>query len=135
MSQSAIYVVNTSSQTVAAGSTISLGTVIRRFGPNLKVSGNAIQICGNGYYDIDASITLVPSAAGSVTITAYKDNVAIPGATATETVAATDTTVNLSLSSMIREGCSYCNGLSNVTFVVSGTAAEILNVAIVMEKK
>lgn len=102
----------------------------------LKLSSNIEPLAGA---PLDAR-SIVPTladltAAGSVTVTAYKDNVAIPGATATETVAATDTTVNLSLSSMIREGCSYCNGLSNVTFVVSGTAAEILNVAIVMEKK
>ena len=86
MSKSAIYTVNQSAQNVAVNGIINLGTIIRRFGPNLDLSGDAIMLNGAGYYDIDASITLAPTAAGNVTITAYKDNVAIPGATATEAV-------------------------------------------------
>ena len=90
MSKSAIYTVNSSAQNVAVNGTISLGTIIRRYGPNLNLSGNAVSVSGGGYYDIDASITVAPTAAGNVTVTAYKDNVAIPGATATgSTTAAT----------------------------------------------
>jgi len=134
MSRSAIYTVNQSAQNVAVNGTLNLGSVIRRFGPNLTMSGNAIQISGAGYYDIDASITLAPSAAGNVTITAFVDNVAIPGATVTGSVATANDPVNLSLSSLFREGCPCCEGLSNLTFVLTGTAASVTNVAIVVEK-
>lgn len=134
MSKSAIYVVNPSAQNVAVNGIISLGTVIRRFGPNLTLSGDAININGAGYYDIDASITVAPTAAGNVTVTVYKDNVAVPGGTATETIETANNIVNLSISSLVREACPCCEGLSNLTFVLTGTAASVTNIAVVVEK-
>ena len=134
MSKSAIYTVNTSAQSVAVNGVINPGTVIRRFGPNLGLSGNAIQIDGAGYYDIDASITAAPTAAGTVTVTVYKDGVAIPGATASQSTGTAGNPVNISISSLVREFCPCCDGLSNLTFVLTGTAASVTNVAIVVEK-
>lgn len=134
MSKSAIYTANTSAQNVAVNGIINPGTIIRRFGQNLGLSGNAIQIDGAGYYDIDVSITAAPTAAGNVTVTMLKDGVAIPGATATQSTTAANNPVNLSISSLVREFCPCCDGLSNLTFVLTGTAASISNVAIVVEK-
>lgn len=134
MSKSAIYVANTSAQNVALNGTINPGSIIRRFGPNLGLSGNAIQIDGAGYYNIQASITAAPTAAGNVTITVFKDGVAVPGATATQSTTAANNPVNVSISSLVREFCPCCDGLSNLTFVLSGTAAAVSNVAIVVEK-
>ena len=134
MSKSAIYVANTSAQNVAVNGIIAPGTIIRRFGPNLGLSGNAIQIDGAGYYDIEASITAAPTAAGNVTVTVFKDGVAIPGATATQSTTAANNPVNISISSLVREFCPCCDGLSNLTFVLTGTAAAVSNVAIVVEK-
>ena len=134
MSKSAIYTANTSAQNVAVNGVINPGTVIRRYGPNVALSGDAIQIDGAGYYDIDASITAAPTSAGNVTITVFKDGVTIPGATATQSTSVANNPVNISLSSLVREFCSCCDGLSNLTFVLSGTAAAITNVAIVVEK-
>ena len=135
MSKSLIYTANTSVQDVALNGIINPGTVVRRFGPNLSLSGNAIQIAGAGYYDIDTSFTVEPTAAGTVTITAYLDNVAIPGATASETAVAENDPINLSITAVIREACQCCEGLSNLTFVLTGTAAAVTNSAIVVEKK
>lgn len=134
MSKSIIYTANTSSQNVALNGIIDPGTVIRRFGPNLGLSGNAIQIDGAGYYNIQASFTMAPTAAGNVTITAYKDGVAIPGAIATEATGTANDPINLSISSVVREFCTCCDGLSNLTFVLTGTAAAVTNAAIVVEK-
>ena len=134
MSKSAIYVANISAQNVAINGVINPGTIIRRFGPNLGLSGNAIQIDGAGYYDIEASITAAPTAAGNVTVTVFKDGVAIPGATATQSTTAANNPVNISISSLVREFCPCCDGLSNLTFVLTGTAAAVSNVAIVIEK-
>ena len=134
MSKSAIYTANTSAQNVAVNGIINPGTIIRRFGQNLGLSGNAIQIDGAGYYDIDVSITAAPTAAGNVTVTMLKDGVVIPGATATQSTTAANNPVNLSISSLVREFCPCCDGLSNLTFVLTGTAASISNVAIVVEK-
>jgi len=134
MSRSAIYTVNATAQNVAVNGQINLGSVIRRFGCNCHLNNNAINIAGTGYYDIDASFTLAPTAAGNVTITMYKDGVAVPGATATETATAASDIVNLSLASLVREYCPCCDDSSNLTFVLTGTAASVTNVAIVVEK-
>lgn len=135
MSKSLIYTANTSVQVLSVDSIINPGTVIRRFGPNLNLSGNAIQIAGAGYYDIDASFTVAPTAEGEVTITAYLNNVAIPGATATGTVAAAGDFITLPITAVFRESCQCCEGLSNLTFVVTGTAANVTNSSIVIDKK
>ena len=134
MAQSAIYVVNNSVQDVADGGVINLGTIIRRFGRNLNLAGNGIQVGGEGYYDIKASITVSPSAAGEVTVTAYKDGIIIPGVVATGTTAAAADFVNLSLVGLIREACCCCESLSSLTFVLTGLNASITNIAVVVEK-
>lgn len=134
MSKSAIYTVNESSQNITPNGTIGLGSVIRRFGPNLCLSGNAIQVNGSGYYDIDANITVAPTAAGNVTVTALKDNVPIPGAIASETAAAANDPINLSISALVREMCPCCDATSNITFELTGTASAVSNIAVVVEK-
>ena len=134
MSKSALYVANTSSQEVSVDGIIVPGTIVRRFGPNLGLAGNAIQIAGAGYYEINASITVAPTTEGEVTVTIFKDGVALQGATATETAAAAGDSVNLSISALVREFCSCCDGLTNLTFVLTGTASTVTNIAIVVEK-
>ena len=135
MSKSLIYTANTSIQNLAVNSIVNPGTVIRRFGPNLNLSGNAIQVAGAGYYDIEASFTVAPTAEGEVTITAYLNNVPIPGATATGTVAAAGDSIALPITAVFREPCQCCEGISNITFILTGTAANVTNTAIVVDKK
>lgn len=134
MSKSALYAANTSNQTVQVDGIISPGTIIRRFGPNIGLVGNAIQIAGAGYYSFDTSITVAPTAEGEVTVTIYKDGVPVQGATATETAAAAGDSVNLSISAIVREFCSCCDGLSNFTFVLTGTESTVTNIATAVEK-
>ena len=134
MSKSALYVANTSDQTVQVNGIITPGTIVRRFGPNISLSGNAIQIAGPGYYEIDASITVAPTAAGDVTVTVYKDGVILQGATATESVAAGGDFATLSITSIVREFCQCCEGLTNLTFVLTGVESIVSNIAITVEK-
>lgn len=134
MSKSAIYTANTSTQDVAIDGIISPGTIVRRFGPNITLSGNALQIAGAGYYEIEASITLEPSTTDAVTVTMYKDGVPVQGATASSTVATANDPTNLSITSLVREFCNCCEGLSNLTFVLTDTPASVTNIAIVVEK-
>ena len=134
MSKSAIYVVNQSTQVVPVDGTVTLGTIIRRFGPNINLSGNGIQICGAGYYDIDAQFVVAPTAEGEVTITAYLDGVAIPGAISSATVAAAGDLATLSISSLVRENCACCSGLKTLTFVLTGAESNITNSAVIVEK-
>lgn len=136
MSKAAIYVVNDSTQEVVDNGAINPGSVIRRFGPGMTISGNGIQVEGVGYYSLNTSITLAPAAAGEITVTAFKNGVAIPGATATETATAADDVINLSIDALIRETgcCYYNNGPANLTFVVTGGDATVTNIASVVIK-
>lgn len=132
MSKSAIYTALTTPTAVAAGGTIPLGTIIRRFGRCLALEGNGIGIGEPGYYGLSASITVLPTAAGPITATLLKDGVAVSGATATGTAAAAGDAVNLSLAAIIRQiGC--CSGQSALTVVLSD-AGTVNNMAVVVER-
>ena len=135
--KAAIYTANTSAQTVADGGTIALGSIVRRFGnvchqPIIDLSGTGVNIMEAGYYDVDASITAIPDAAGTVTATLFQDGVEVPGATASATVAAAATSVNLSVSALVRKMCSI--GASTLTIVLTGAASSLTNVALVVER-
>lgn len=90
MSKSIVYAANTNTQVVEAGNVINFGNVVRKYGCNCNLSVGNVEVRGSGYYDVDTNFTLA-STAGTVTITLYKDGVAIPGATASFT-AVVDTT-------------------------------------------
>lgn len=134
MAKSALYTVNQSAQNVAVNGIINLGTIARRFGQNLNLNGDGITVAGAGYYEVNASITVAPTAAGNVTVTMYKDGVPVQGASASETAAAANDLVNLSITSIVRENCPCCESISNLTFVLTGTAAAVSNIATTTEK-
>lgn len=136
MSKSAIYTANTSPSELVISTaypfaTIPLGSTIRRFGCNLQQVGNGIAAQGTGYYKINASVTLTPTAAGNVTVVAFKDGVAIPGATATESVTTAGNTVSVPITAIIRNTC--CDS-STLTFALTTASATINNIAVTVEK-
>ena len=135
MSKSAIYTVNSSVQSTTDGSVLNLGSVVRRFGCNCQLSGNAIRVAGAGYYELNASIVVAPTAAATtITVTALKDGVAIPGALAKIAVTTAANPVTLPIVAMIRENCACCDDASNISFVITGGAATVSNVAVTVEK-
>lgn len=118
--------------TVAVDGVIPLGTIIRRFGSNANLNGSGISVEGAGYYGVDISVTAVPSAAGTVTVQLMQNGVAIPGAKASATVAATDTSVTLAFPAAVRLGC--CSTGAVLTLVLTGTASTVNNAAVVVTK-
>ena len=116
---------------VAVDGVIPLGSLIRRYGCDVALNGNAVNITGAGYYDVDASVTVSPAAAGAVTVTLYKDGVAVPGATASETAAANGT-VDLNIPALVRQVC--CAAGSALTLVLTGVAATVDNVALRVQR-
>lgn len=130
MSRVGIYTVNQNAQAVPVNGTISLGSINRRFGCKcnnaLDLNGNGITINESGYYDIDISVTATATAAGNVTVTIFNGNVAVPGATATATAAANGT-VALPILPLFRQ---MCGASSNLTLVLTGTAATVNNVSV-----
>ena len=133
MGKSLIQTVNQSTQAVASNSIIDLGSVIRRFGCNLRLNGNAIEVEGEGYYTIDANITLAPTTAGNVTVALYRNGVAITGATATGSVSTAGNPITLPIQTTIREGCG-CDGGTSLTVVLVAGASTVSNVAVRVEK-
>ena len=133
MSKSLIQTVNQSSQTVAVNSIIELGSVIRRYGCNLRLNGNAVEVNGEGYYKIDGNVTLTPSAVGNVTVAVYKNGVPLTGATATGGVTTVGNSITLPIQTTIKEGCS-CDGGTALTVVLVAGASTVNNVALRVEK-
>lgn len=131
MSRSAIYTANTTSQVLTADSGVSFGSVIRRFGCNCNLNGDAITLSGAGYYDVDINVVVTGSAAGTAEIVLLKDGVEVPGATAS--TATSTTSINtVGISALVRELC--CEGGSTLTLVLRGVNATISNVATVVTK-
>lgn len=132
MARCAIYTTNTSAQALTAGSIIPVGSTTRRFGKSIRQDGNTITLMGEGYYHVNASATLIPSAAGTVTVTGQKDGVAVVGATASATVAAVSTATNLNLDFIVRNICGCSSSI--LSFVLTGADATLSNLAVTVEK-
>ena len=133
MSKSLIQTTNQSTQTVAVDSIITLGSVLRRFGCNLKLSGNGIEVEGEGYYEIDATISLAPTAIGPVTVALYENGAQIPGAVAYGSVSTADDSITLPISTTIRKGCG-CTGASTITAVLITGASTVNNISVRITK-
>lgn len=132
MSRSLIQVANPSTQAVSENSIIPLGSVQRRFGCNLRMSGNAIECAGEGYYTIVGNVTVAPAAAGLVTVGLFVNGVQLPGAIAANSVAASGITT-LPIEATIRQGCC-CDSADNLTLVLLSGAGDVQNVSLRVEK-
>lgn len=127
MSKSALYTVNTNSQALAVGNTIDLGQIIRRFGCNANlINNNTVRINGQGYFKVNAVITITGTTAGPVNINLLKDgsNVISSSESVTE-----GGIVTIPLQALVRE----CN-CSNLTFELSGTAETVSSITVIVEK-
>lgn len=129
--KSALYAALQTPTAVAVDGVIPLGSLIRRYGCDIGLNGNAVNLSGTGYYDVDASITATLTDAGTVAVTLYKDGLAVPGATASETGAASGT-VNLNIPALVRQAC--CASGSALTLALSGAAATVTNVALRVQR-
>lgn len=131
MSRSAIYTANTTPTALAVGSIIPVGTTVRRFGQCIRQDGNTITLAGPGYYLVNASATVAPTAAGTVSVIGQKDGVAVIGATASATTSAAAELANLSLNFIVRNvGC----GSSILSFALGGAESTVSNLAVTVTK-
>ena len=127
--RSMIYTANTATQTVPVGGTVALGQEVRRSGCGLVSGGSSIVAKTHMPVLVTVSVTAAPSAAGAVTVALYRDGVAIPGAAATQTVAANGT-ASLAFSAIVRGSRCACADASTLTVVLLGTASDVSNVAV-----
>ena len=131
---SALYAANTTTGTpVAAGGTVPLTQVVRRFGCGAVLNGDAVTVKGRGYYDIDATVSVAATAAGAVTVSLLKDGQQVPGAPATVTAKAAGDIVTLPISAMVKVFCC-AEDRANLTLVVTDQAVTTVNAAVVAQK-
>ena len=133
MSRSLIQVANPSTQAVAVNSIIAPGSVQRRFGCNCRLIGNAVEVAGEGYYVVDAGVTVAPTVAGNVTVGLYVNGTLLPGAVGYGTAAAAGDPVTLPITATIRQGCN-CDSADNLTLVLMEGAGNVQNVSMRVEK-
>lgn len=134
MARSLIQTANQSTQNVTSNSIIALGSVQRRFGCNLRMSGNAIEIDGEGYYTIKCDVSVAPTAAGPVTVALYKNGAQIPGAIAYGTVATAGSPISLSMNTTVRQGCC-CDSADNLTCVLLAGDGVVRNISLGVVKE
>ena len=133
MGKSLIQTTNQSSQTVSSDSIISLGSVLRRYGCNCRLSGNAIEITGEGYFEIDACITLAPTTAGNVSAALYENGIQIPSAIATGSVTTAGNSITLPIVTTIRKPCC-CDSASSITCVLIDGDSTVSNISVRITK-
>ena len=109
--KSALYTAMQTPTAVAVGGVIPLGGLIRRYGCDIALNGN--------------------DTGGIIAYSLYKDGVAVPGATATETGAASGT-VNLDLTALVRQPC--CAAGAALTLVLTGVEATVDNMALRVQR-
>lgn len=132
--KSGIYTANSRVSNTVVGDIVQLGSVVRRFGRNLELSGDTIYACGQGYYNVDVNITFAGKIAGDATFQIYENGVPVPGAKSTVTVSTPDTKKNtLSIPALIRN-CDECCRKA-ITIVVSGIDVITHNVGVVVVKE
>lgn len=132
MSKSAIYTINTTSGTsLVSSATYGPTSIVRRFGNNCQMANDGIIINGAGYYSVNATVTVVATAAGAVTVSLYQNGQPIAGATATAQAAAVGDTVTLPITALVRLNCNCSE--SSLTVVMS-TAVTSQNLAFKVER-
>lgn len=126
MGKSLIQTTNQTTQNVEENGIITLGSVLRRYGCNCRLSGNSIELVGQGYYTVDLTVTVVPTTAGAVTVALYNNNVQIPSAIAYGTGEA-DSPITLPITTTIRQMC--CDSADKLTVVLLEGAGQVTNIS------
>lgn len=128
MSKSLIQLYNESTQAVTEGNVINFGSVLRRYGCNLRLSGGAVEADGCGYYEADVVATVEPVAVGNVTVALFENNVQIPGAIASGYVGEASAPITLPIVTTIRKGCN-CDGASQIVLKLIEGPGNVTNVS------
>lgn len=128
MSKSLIQLYNESMQAVTENNVINLGSVLRRYGCNLRLSGGAVEIDGPGYYEANVIATVEPTAVGDVTVALFENNVQIPGAIASAYASLAESPVVLPIVTTIRKGCN-CDGASQIVLKLIEGPGNVTNVS------
>lgn len=138
---------NTSTQDLAVGDTVDLGSVYRRYisrgkcGLNTyEFNGDSISLQHSGFYHVTATITFTAPAAGDVVFQLASNGTPIVGATATETITTATTeikTTTIDFYVLVNKGCVAglpTTLIENISILNTGVASTVTNVIVNVEK-
>lgn len=131
MSRSLLQTANVAEQIVADGGVVNPGVIVRRYGPNINLNGNAQTLAGAGYYEITGSVSVAPAAAGEIQVALYQDGAVIPGTTGYATTTAADQYVTIPLVGTVR---LFCDQAAQITCVLISGAGTVSNYSLRIEK-
>lgn len=132
---SALYACNQSVQPIAASTPtqVNFGSAVRCFGHNCVLYGGNVSTHQSGYYHVNANLTVsnAGTAVSAVSVQLFKDGIAIPGAEATVSVAASGYET-VPVPCIIRNTCC-CESV--ITAIINSTeATSVTNAAIEVMK-
>ena len=138
---------NATTQTLATGELVNLGSVYRRFCkknacgvPAFLFDGNSITLNHSGIYHLTLTAIVSSATAGDVTIQLFDNGVAIPSALATETITTADTefhTTVIDTYILVDKGCVLGEPTvlaKNITAVLTDNEATITNLVVNVDK-
>ena len=138
---------NIATQDVVANETINLGSVYRRYCKKnscglktFEFNSTSVALQHNGIYHITATLTFTAPVAGDVVFQLFENGVAIPGATATETITTATTeikTTTLDYYVLVDSAVVLGNAstlIKNISVVNTGVDSTISNVVFNVEK-
>ena len=132
MSNSLIFATTTSAASVLQNGVLPLVNISRRRGCACSLGSNSILLNAPGYYKITGTVTFTAPVAGTITIQAQKNGVAVPGITASTTITTANTEVrSLAVSGVVRVFCN--EGIASLTLVNTGLAINLSNVSLDVE--
>lgn len=127
---------NNTSQSVAVNGLLTFTTDRILTGCTVTRNGQTFQLNKPGYYYVTFNADGAATAVEDVTIVLENNGIAVPGATATITPAAIDSTMNFAFATIIKVPPSCCaiDNTANLTLVNTGVAATFTNVNINITK-
>ena len=129
---SSIFMITTTTNSVLPNGIIPLTSIARKKGCIISQGVNGVILTKPGYYKINATVTFTMPAAGEATVILTKNNVALPGITATTHIStATTENATIALTGIVRVFCN--EGQVVLSLLNTGLAITEENVAFDVE--
>lgn len=138
---------NSTSQALVTGGLVNLGEVYRRYCKKnscgvkaFDFSGSSIALQHTGIYHVTATLTFTAPVAGVVIFQLTENGVALPSATASETITTATTEVastTIDYYILVDSGCvlgTPTTLVKNIAITNTGVASTITNVVVNVEK-
>lgn len=132
MSKAALQASNTTIQNVVVDEQINVGSVKLRFGRDICTNNGSIVLKNNGYYAIDTTVTVQPTAIGEVAVKLQHNGADIPGAISYGYASVASQNVTLNINTIVRvanTGCP-CESIPDTISIIlvegAGTVSPVL---------